>query len=287
MSNGRLVVEAYGGGAIVPAHEETDGVHNGILELGSVWAANDVSKWPVACVFGSQMMGGLPPLKHYMWMLSEGEELMAEMYEPLDVTYVAIDQLHASELWVHSKVPIKSLADMKGLKMRALGDAAEVLGEMGVTTVFVAGVELYESAARGVIDAFEYGQAAVDWDMAFQEVTDYVYISPSRAPLGMNAILANESAWAELPPDLQAIVKSAARARAIVYYTEMQFGEAAVLEKFRDYGNTVEPLPKDVEEEFTRLAAEFYKEKTAQDPLYGKVVDSILEAKRSFELMGM
>jgi TRAP-type mannitol/chloroaromatic compound transport system substrate-binding protein len=61
--------------------------------------------------------------------------------------------------------------------MRALGDPANIIANMGAAVVTMFGGEIYESTQRGVIDTFEMGTFGANWGMGFQEVAPYVYIA--------------------------------------------------------------------------------------------------------------
>jgi TRAP-type mannitol/chloroaromatic compound transport system substrate-binding protein len=90
---------------------------------------------------------------------------------------------------------------------------------MGASVVMVPGGEIYESMQRGVIDAFQYTSPAGDVTMGFYEVIDYMYLSPVRQPCAGTMLAVNKDSWAELSPDLQAIVEHAFVGEAWHWYT--------------------------------------------------------------------
>ena len=179
------------------------------------------------------------------------------------------------------------MADLKGLKMRCLGDGGKILANMDVATVLVAGGEIYESMQRGVINAFEYSGPSVNWSMAFQEVADYMYISPSRAPTDCFFVGVNKAEWDKLPADLQKIVELAVRTELPKWYSQNVVLDAEYIQKFVDYGTEVSPLPKDIEEELAEVAADYYDELAAGDAMFAKVLQSQREFKALCELQGI
>jgi len=76
-----------------------------------------------------------------------------------------------------------------------------IFKEMGAAPVFLPGGEIYESAKRGILDAFEYITPSLNWGMGFHEITDYMYISSSRAPSDAQSLFVNMDVWNALPPD--------------------------------------------------------------------------------------
>lgn len=182
---------------------------------------------------------------------------------------------HNAEVWLHSKKPIKSLADLKGLKVR-LGNAAlnAIFSRMGATPVFLPGGEVYEAAQRGVIDAFEYVTPSVNWSMGFQEVTKYMYLSPSRAATDAQALFVNQKVWDKLPSDLKKIVELAAFYVADKYYQQEVAQDTEALKKFAAYGTIIEKVPADIEAALTKAADEYYSNEAAKDPRYKEIYDS-------------
>ena len=92
------------------------------------------------------------------------------------------------------------------LRMRLLGDEAVIFGKLGVAAVATPSPEIYEAMQRGVIDGFQHQNIGGDIRMGFQEIVDYVYMSPARQPTDMYILYVNKDAWAELPDDLKKIL---------------------------------------------------------------------------------
>jgi TRAP-type mannitol/chloroaromatic compound transport system substrate-binding protein len=222
-----------------------------------------------------QVAGGMTPIPQALWYMEGGGiELCREMFEPIDSYPLASYCLSSPEVWAHSTKPLNTPADFNGLKMRALGDPANIIGNMGAAVVTMFGGEIYESTQRGVIDCFEMGTFGANWGMGFQEVAQYVYQSASRGPTDLQLFHINKQSWNELPPDLQKMLESAVWLEAFKFYSREIQEEAGFIQKFKDYGCDVQPLPKAVEDEFARLAKEYYDEKSAEDPFFAKVVES-------------
>ena len=275
MSNGRLVIEPFPGGAILPGREEFDG-----LLRGSVEAVHTPDGWLVdyftPSYLFSQYVGGLTGVQNILWDLAGGgRELSQEMVKDVPVEFVSPLTTHPAEVWAHSKVRLDTLADLEGWKVR-FGSAPllDIFGRMGVAGVSLPGGEIYEAAQRGVIDGFEYITPSVNWGMGFHEVTDYLYLSPSRAPCDRQSVLVTEDAWAELTPELQTIAVKAAEALVPLFFAETIVLDAVALEKFIDYGTHVLPVPKEIDDELYRVASEYFDEQAAKDPYFAKVIES-------------
>ncbi len=270
-SDGQLVITTHTAGSIIPGGSEFDAVMD-----GSVEAVHGPPSWTIgyvpAAVFFTQYPGGLTANQMETWMNYEGTELAQEIYGRFGTHFVGILTLSPAEVWAHSNRRLTSVDDIRGLKFR-LGSTAlnEVFSRMGATPVFLPGGEIYEAAQRGVIDALEYITPSIDWGMGFHEVTDYMYLGPSRAPLDVQALWVNEDAWNELPEHLQEIVSLATHQASREYYARTLSRDAEAMPLFEEAGQVIEFVPEDIVELLNEKAIEYFTEESAKDEEYARI----------------
>jgi len=275
-SGGRFVIKSFTGGSIVPATKEVDAVDTKVLEMTYTCPMYNLDKWPAAGLFSARP-GQLPSESFCIWYNhGEGAGLINKMVEGYNLYVLKGAAPRPAEIWAHSTVPIESVKDIKGLRIRTAGDGGEVLTRMGASVVFMPGGELYEAMQRGVIDAFEYSNSSVNWDMGFQEIAKYVIFSATRAPSDPLMFFVNSDAWEELPDDLKQLLQDEAL-RWTQEHNESEFVKCiTAVEKFRDYGCELSHLPADVEKAFLAEAAAFYAEKAAaEDPIFAEILNSM------------
>jgi TRAP-type mannitol/chloroaromatic compound transport system substrate-binding protein len=152
-----------------------------------------------------------------------------------------------------------------------------IFARMGASPVFLPGGEVYESAKRGIIDAFEYVTPSVNWSLGFQEVAHYLYLSPSRAPSDAFALFVNKDVWNALPLDLQKIVEMVTHEVTRRFYLESILKDSIALEKFKEYGTIIEKVPNDINELLYKEANEYYTEECAKDSNYKKVYEAAVK----------
>ena len=276
-TGGRLTVKPFVGGSIVPAYKEVDAIDQGVLQMGYSAPMYNLDKWPAAGLISSRP-GGLPGESLRTWFdYAGGYELLNKMMGDYNVmTFPGALAPLPAEVFFHSKVKLESLADIKGLKARCMGDGGDILKRMGAATVIIPGGQIYEAMQRGTIDAFEYSTLASNWNMHFNEVAPYVYLSPTRAPSDPQVIFVNKDAFNALPDDLKAIVKA-----VVSHYTQAQHeylvaeGIKAV-DKFKAAGNEVYKVPQDIEDALTAEANKFYAEKSEKEsPIFAEIYNSM------------
>lgn len=278
-SHGRLQLTVQPAGSFYPVTEVFDGVDEGVIDFAITHPAYWTDKFPAAELFSRP--GGMSPMRRYLWFVSGGgAELAEQMIAAYDVHFIPGGMYYGTPaLFLHSRYPVNEVADLVGLKMRALGSGAEILRRMGADAFSLPAGEIYEAMETEEIDAFEYTSPWVNWAMSLQEVADYVYVSDCRESHQWCHFIVNKTRWNELPDDLKAIVEEINNEETIRSYDEQCQLDIEALAKFRDYGCVVGTLSLEVEEAFLEVAKEYLDEMAAMDAFYAEVLQSL----RAFE----
>ena len=277
-SGGQFVLKSNPAGAIVPAAKEFDGVNGGSLDYAMTAYTYWKDKFPAAGLF-TFTVAGLSPVEQMLWHLQgDGNALSNEMIKGYNV-YLIPGFIGSAEIFLSTSKPIKSLADIKGLKIRTAGDDGVLFARMGAAVVSLPSGEIYESMQRGVIDSFQCSSPAVDYSMSLQEVAKYIYLSGTRQPSEFHSYLINTDSWAKLPDDLKGFLQDTILAEAWRYYALITKMDSEAVQSYKDYGCNVAPIPKDVEDEIVRQAEIYYNEEAAKDAFFAKV----LKSQRDFQ----
>ena len=274
MSNGRLTVKVYGGGELVPPLEVFDAVANGTAEMGHSGAYYWKGKDP-ATQFFTAVPFGLNAQEINSWVhYGGGQELWDEVYSSFGVKPFAGGNTGVQMAgWFNKE--INSLEDLKGLKMRIPGMGGEVLKRLGGVPVNIPGGELFTALQTGVIDATEWVGPYNDLAFGLHKAASYYYYPGWHEPGTMLEFTINLEAWNKLPKDLQAIVKTAARAVNQDMLDEYTARNNAALEQLvNDHGVKVKRLPDEVLAELQKVADEVTQEVAASSELAGKVYAS-------------
>jgi TRAP-type mannitol/chloroaromatic compound transport system substrate-binding protein len=286
-SGGRLEVKPFVGGSIVPVYKELDAINENVLQMGYTCPMYNLDKWPAAGLISSRP-GVLPGEALRAWFdFGGGADLMNKMMEGFNVmTFPGALSPLPQEVFFHSKVPLRTMADIKGLKARCMGDGGEILKRVGAATVIIPGGEVYEAMQRGTIDAFEYSTLASNWNMHFNEVAKYVYLSPSRAAADPQVFFVNKDAFNKLPADLQLIVKSVVSDYTMRQHEYLIAESIKAMESFKKAGNQVLQVPKVIEDAVAVAADKFYTEKSASEkPIFAEIYNSMKAFGVSYDLM--
>lgn len=98
-----------------------------------------------------------------------------------------------------SKQPITSLADMKGLKVRAADKAvADIVSALGGAPISVPAIEVYQALSQGVVSASVAGWVLVGTFKLDEVVREHLEGLPLGAPAGF--VVMNRQSYAKLSP---------------------------------------------------------------------------------------
>lgn len=274
LSGGRLQVKVYGAGELVPALQVFDAVSQGTAEMGHSGAYYWKGK-ASATQFFTSVPFGLTAQEMNGWIqYGGGQELWEEVYAPFNILPLSGGNTGVQMGgWFNKE--INSVEDLKGLKMRIPGLGGEVLARAGGTPVTLPGGELFTSLQTGVIDATEWVGPYNDLAFGLYKAAEYYYYPGWHEPGSMMEFTINKDAFAELPADLQAIVRVTAAAindDMLAEYTTRN--QSALVELIDTHGVDVRPFPDDVLKKLQVLSDEVVAEVAAGDPMSGKVYKS-------------
>ncbi len=286
LSQGRMKIQVYAAGELVPALGTFDAVSQGTVEAGSGASYYWAGKVPAAQWF-SAVPFGFNPQGINTWFYSGGAlKLWEEVYAPFNL--VPRPQGNTGVQmggWFRKK--IESVNDFKGLKMRIPGLGGKVIAKAGGTVVLLAGGEIYTSLERGVIDATEWVGPLHDLRMGFYQATKYYYYPGWHEPGTTLEVIFNKKAYDELPGDLKAILDAVAAETNHWSLCEFEAQNGEALETLiTKHGVELLRFPDSVLNDFRKLSDEVLAEEAAKDPVCKKVHEAYLAFKAKLARWG-
>lgn len=276
MSGGRLQVELFAAGELVPAFEALDAVQRGVAEMSHSASFFWLGKSDALNYFGSIPYGLIKPEIEGWLYFGGGQELWAEAMADFGIKplYAGSSSTSAGG-WFRKE--IGSLDDLKGLKFRIAGLGAEVMRRLGATPVLTPPSEVFAAMAAGTVDAAELIGPWSDQAFGLYRVAKYYYV-PGFHETGPTAeALINRAAFEQLPADLQAVVEGAVMAEAMGYGAEYRFHNVMALEPLvENYEVELRTYPDDVVEALGRTSVAVLQELGEKTPLTRKIHQSYL-----------
>lgn len=141
-----------------------------------------------------------------------------------------------------STKPIKTLEDLKGKKIRALGLLNEVFSKLGATPVAIPAPEIYEALSRGVIEGYTGFPLNAVKGFKLQEVAKY-YIDFGYGNYLVQEIIFNKDKFNSLPPDIQKIIEGVNKETIDIYMNVYAKEEQRYVTPLKEAGCTFYTLP--------------------------------------------
>ena len=277
MAGGRLRIDYLVGGAVVKPFEVMDATSKGVLDACHGVPVYWYGKSKVASLFGSGPINGCDAPQTLAWIYRGGGlELYQETLKSINldvVGYFAMPMPTQPLGWF--KKPIKSANDLKGLKYRTVGLAADVMQEMGMKVTQLPGGEIVPAMERGVIEAFEFNNPTSDRRFGAQDVAKNYMMGSYHQAMEFFEIAFNRAKHDALPKDLQAILRYAAEAASSSnWWTAMDNYSRDLDELIEKDKVIVQRTPKSVFEAQLKAWDVVSKKLGDEDPMFKKVVES-------------
>ncbi len=274
LSGGRLSVEVFAAGELVPAFEVLDAVSRGAIQLGHSAPIYWRGKIPAAQLFGSVPFGMTPDVFNAWLFHGGGLELWREAYAPLNVIpFPAGNTGPQMGGWFNRE--INSLADLKGLKMRIPGLGGEVMQRAGALPVTLPGAEIFTALQTGAIDATEWVGPYNDMAFGLHQAARYYYYPGWQEPSGLLELLVSKAAYETLSPTLQTIVETACIAENSFLLAEFNTRNHQALQTLvEEHQVELRRFPDDVLEALQRHSVDVMDELAAENPMVARVYAS-------------
>jgi TRAP-type mannitol/chloroaromatic compound transport system substrate-binding protein len=170
---------------------------------------------------------------------------------------------------------IKTVDDLKGLKMRIGGWAGKTMQKLGLVPQQIAGGDIYPALEKGTIDATEWVGPYDDEKLGFYKVAKYYYYPGWWEGGTALHALVNLQKWESLPKNYQAILQLACdRANADVM-AKYDAKNPQALRRLLAGGALLRPFSQAIMEACLKASNEVNAETSAGNPDYKKVLESI------------
>ena len=278
MAGGRLKIDILPSGAVVPAFQLIEAVHQGTLDGGHGVPAYWFGKQVAASLFGTGPSFGLDAEGLLGWIYyGGGQELYNELIQTvlqLDVVSFFHGPMPTQPLgWF--KAPVQKPDDLKGVKFRTVGLSADLFKQLGASVVILPGGEIVPALDRGVIDAAEFNNPSSDRLLGFPDVRKVMMAQSYHQPVEFLELLFNKKKYDALPKDLQAMIKYANMAQSADFTWKMMDRNSKDLEEMKSKQKVqVVKTPKAVLEAQLNAWDAVVAEKAKDNPFFVKVLES-------------
>ena len=196
-THGRVKINTYPGGTLLGAKNMMDGVVSGVADIGCFCPPYMPGRFPL--MEAVDLPVGFKSSRVASAVTAE----LYKKYHPASFAKVKVLTMFCCAPGnIMSKVPIKSLKDLKKLEIRGTGISGKYLGAIGATPVAMPMSSVPESLQKGVVKGL-ISSLEVMKDFNFASLCQYVTIM--NGPTTSFAVVMNKKKWASLPSDVKKV----------------------------------------------------------------------------------
>ena len=270
MTDGKFQIRAFAAGEIVPALQVLDAVQAGTVEMGHTAMYYYFGKDPAFALATAVCFGLNTRQQNAWWHFGGGAESMAPLFKDYGcVALLAGNTGCQMGGWYRKE--IKSVADLKGLKMRIGGMAGLILAKLGVVPQQLGAPDIYPSLEKGTIDAAEWVGPYDDEKLGFNKVAKFYYYPGFWEGGPMLMSLVNEKKWNELPKPYQAALIAACGEANQWMPAKYDAQNPPALRRLVASGTQLRPFPRSVLEAAEKAAYEVYGEMSAKSAHFKRI----------------
>ncbi len=259
LTSGEVRIEPHPAGAIVGDFSLVDGVRDGVIEGQNMFTVYWAGKMPAGVFFSSYPMAlSVPHHWDVMYDAYGGTGLVKDLYRKFGIEYLG--HVHHDMNLIHSKTPLRSFDDFKGKKIRFPGGiVAETFASVGVRTTLLPGSEVYPALEKGTIDAADFVGPAVNYELGFHQVTDYIIMGPTSTPclhqpVDLMDIAIQKRTFDRLSSQTQDLMHDLVAAYSRQHYAAIQEANRKAWPKYREAGTEVIHLTEEDAQRFREAA---------------------------------
>ncbi len=260
-TDGRVKITVFPGGTLTKANQCYDGVVKGISDLGMSCFAYTRGRFPVMEAVDLPL--GYPDGN----VATQVANAYFHKFQPDELKNVKVLYIHAhGPGLLHTRKPVKTIEDLKDMKIRSTGLSAKVVEALGGVPVAMPQGATYESLQKGVVEGtFGPIEALKGWRQAevIKATTDCHSIGYTTAMF----VIMNLKKWNRLPSDIQKIFQDVSNEWIGVHGKRWD----AVDQAGRDYtlsrGNKIISLSKEENDRW----------KTAVSPIIDNYITTVSE----------
>jgi len=283
VSGGSIDVRGFEPGALVPASQYLDAVGNGSLDMAwsvsGFWTGKDIA----FAMYGSVPFG--PGVGEYLaWMKHGGGlQLMKELHAKYNVEVIPCGVISPEASgWFRKE--IKTLDDLKGLKMRFFGLGANVMQKLGVSTQLLQAGEIFQALQLGTIDATEFSMPVMDLTLGFHQVAKFYYFPGWHQQATINELIISKKKWAEFSDNQKRLIETVCDATMLNQFAEGEAVQFKAMQEIQAKGVTLKKWPQEFLDAFEKAWNEVAAEQSAKSPEFKKAWDSYSTFRKNYSV---
>jgi TRAP-type mannitol/chloroaromatic compound transport system substrate-binding protein len=199
VSGGALEIRFHGPGALVEPLDMLDAVGSGAIDAAFASPGFWGDRYPALQLFGAVPFG--PNAEEYLaWIYFGGGRELARALLAKRNVHIVFCGVIAPEGGGWFRREVRTVDDLRGIRMRILGLGAKVVERLGVEVMPLTEGDIFVALERGTIDAVEFSMPTIDARLGFDRMVKNYYFPGWQQPATLFALLVNMNRWQGLGP---------------------------------------------------------------------------------------
>ena len=274
MTDNKFQIQPFAAGEIVPGLQALDAASNGTVEMAHTSAYYYVGKDPTFAIYTAAPFGLNTRMQNSWWYQGGGDALGNAFFAKYNVIGHPAGNT-GTQMGGWFRKEIKSVDDLKGLKMRIAGIAGQVLQKVGVVPQQLAGGDVYPAIEKGTIDAAEWVGPYDDEKLGLQKVAKFYYYPGFWEGSAMLHNMVNLAKWNELPKHYQTVIANASANANLWMSARYDMLNPAALKRLIASGTQLKPYPVDMMDACLKATNELWAEISAKNADFKKTIEAM------------
>jgi TRAP-type mannitol/chloroaromatic compound transport system substrate-binding protein len=280
ITGGKFQIQVFASGEIAPGPQALDVTQNGTVECCHTCSYYFVGK-DRTFAFGTAIPFGMNCRQMNAWIYyGGGQKLLDDFYSNYNIVSFAGGNTGV-QMGGWFRKEIKTLADVKGVKMRIAGLGGAVWSALGMVTQQIPGSDIYPALEKGTIDAAEWVGPYDDEKLGFHKVAKNYYYPGWWEPGPVIHFFINKDAWAKLPKEYQEAFQAAAYEANVTMMAEYDHKNPIALRSLVQQGVKLKAYSPEILEATYKAAVQLYSDESAKNPAFKKVYDEYLKYQKT------
>jgi TRAP-type C4-dicarboxylate transport system substrate-binding protein len=279
-TGGRVKVQTFPGGTLLPAKNIFDGVVTGMADIGNFAMSYQPGRFPLYEAIDLPV--GFRNARAASMALFD----LIEKYQPKEFAKVKlITVFTCPPADIMTKVPVRSLKELKGMELRTSGTGTDVLKRIGAIPIGMPQSEAPEAIQKGIVKG---NVSSMEILKDFNFAAYLPYATEANLFVVSFAVVMNKDRWGSLPEDVKKVIDGLAREQAewTGAYVDNHVKEALEWSKKR-YGHQIIRLSTADQNEITRLTKpmidDYVRRITSQGLPGGEIMKDVYALKQRYE----
>lgn len=285
LTDGNFDIRVFEPGAIVAGTQYYDAVSEGAVDAaygspGFNVGKNSAYAFFAAVPFGPGAGEMLAWLRH-----GGGLELAQEFYARDNIHMLPCGILPPeSGGWFRKE--IKTLEDLRGIKMRFLGLGAKVMEEFGVSTQLLAPGEVYQALELGTLDGAEQSVPSIDRGLGFYQIAKFNYFPGWHQQSTVQELLINKDSWDKLSDSQKRTVELTCESALVQQFADGEAGQYEIMQQNEADGVATMEWPQEMLDAFRTAWEKVLDAETGANADSARVWESLAAFRENYKVWG-